>query len=301
MDDGQAIELPGRLGPPLDERSAWLAAVSADPDPEPAVVHAWVPATSGIGLRFPARALSVAVDLVRLAPSMSAAFPDVRSGSIATGEGPVPWAMVTAPGGGSFAPGSYRLDVSWRDVSGGRTHRGSIHLELAPEPLGIVPRWLSAGRGMAQWAGEEGFVVGISGRVEGASTDSLMRLLPEQPDTAPMTAEALGGSCGGAVIADAGDAVLGLVHATTDVPATVRVQELLPGGQRREVPVRAALDVVPGLVLIAPSGPWPAGRFLVTLAGVWWLRHSVVCLAGPGLPLRVPDPAASVAPASPAP
>ncbi len=292
---GVAIALPGRPGPALDERHEWLAAVGGSvADPTSSVSRGYAPGATGIGLRLPSGAAPLDVYLERLAGGPDVRYRATRTGSATTPEGRMAWAVVDAPYGRPWPAGPYRLQASWRDPDG-RVEVGSLHVELSPGSIGDVPRWLSATRGMATWAGSSGFVVGVSG-VSGASADAFIRLLPEPPGRAPSTVEALGETCAGAPITEAGEAVVGLAHAAALPARAVQVERLFVGGRRLKLTIGAVLDPVPGLVLLAPlPGPWAPGDYLVTLSAGSRVERSVLCVAAIGAsPLGVPPDATSI-------
>ncbi len=56
-----------------------------------------------------------------------------------------------------------------------------------------------------------------------------------------------------------------------------------------------AVEPVPGLDLVAPAEPFAPGHYAVTLVAGGVAQVSVICLAGPGLPQRVPADASSAA------
>jgi len=130
--DGFAVSLPGAEGRPLDELDAWDATVvPPDVGTAPAVVMAFLPRATGLGVMLTAHASVQLADLSRLAPTPLVPVPPVHGG-ISESEGRTPYVVFEGPGGGALAPGVYALSVSWTDHDG--LHAGTWQVELRPGP-----------------------------------------------------------------------------------------------------------------------------------------------------------------------
>jgi hypothetical protein len=131
--DGFAVSLPGAQGRPFDELDAWDATAAApDIGTAPAVVTAFLPRATGLGVMLTSHASVQLADLSRLAPTPLIPVPPVRGG-ISESQGRTPYVVFEGPEGRALEPGVYALSVSWTDASG--LHAGTWHVELRPGPV----------------------------------------------------------------------------------------------------------------------------------------------------------------------
>jgi hypothetical protein len=125
-------------GVPLDEAGAWLdTAAGSGRAPTDRVAVAHLPRATGLGVRLPDGSLVRAASLTRLAPEPFASGPTRIGGGIIDRRNEDPWVVFPARGGGAFAAGTYRIDVTWSD--GSRLRQSAWHVELVPGPVPTVP------------------------------------------------------------------------------------------------------------------------------------------------------------------
>jgi hypothetical protein len=131
--DRFAVSLPVAESRPLDELDAWDA-TRADPPAgtTPAVVAAFLPRATGLGVMLtPHAAVELSV-LSRLAPAPLVPVPPARGG-LSEAQGRTPYIVFAGPEGRPLEAGVYALSVSWTDAGG--LHAGTWHVELRPGPV----------------------------------------------------------------------------------------------------------------------------------------------------------------------
>lgn len=129
---GVAAGLPGSGSIPLDAAAAWRQALDVRDELPPAVAMAYLPEANGLGVLLPTGTSGADGDITRLGPN-DAVLDAQRSVGIHFAEGGrSPYVIFRAPGGATWQPGVYRLDVTWQSPAGPRT--ASYHLELRPAP-----------------------------------------------------------------------------------------------------------------------------------------------------------------------
>jgi hypothetical protein len=131
--DGFAVSLPVAQSRPLDEVDAWDA-TRAEPaaGTTPAVVTAFLPRATGLGVMLTSHASVELALLSRLAPTPLVPVPPVRGG-ISDIQGRTPYVVFGGPDGRALEPGVYALSVSWTDAGG--LHASTWHVELRPGPI----------------------------------------------------------------------------------------------------------------------------------------------------------------------
>jgi hypothetical protein len=129
--DGFAVSMPVAQSRPLDEVDAWNA-TRAEPaaGTTPAIVAAFLPRATGLGVMLTPRAAVELAVLRRLAPTPLVPVPPVRGGI--SDQARTPYTEFSGPEGRALEPGVYGLSVSWTDASG--LHAGTWHVELRPGP-----------------------------------------------------------------------------------------------------------------------------------------------------------------------
>ncbi len=129
---GIAAGLSGSGSIPLDAAAAWRQALDVRDELPPAVAMAYLPEANGLGVLLPSGTSGADGDITRLGPD-GAVLDAQRSIGMhfATGRRS-PYVIFRAPGGATWLPGVYRLDVTWSSPAGPRT--ASYHLELRPAP-----------------------------------------------------------------------------------------------------------------------------------------------------------------------
>ena len=250
--DHVAVPMEAVSGPPLDEAAAWLdTEPGSGRAPEDRVAVESLPRATGLGVRLPDGSRVRSASFERLAPGPMRNPPTPLGGGIIDRRDADPWVVFAARRGDAWAPGVYRIDVTWSDAAG--LHDGSWHIELRPGPYTGPPPLLALARSWARHAGTSGLVVGRAEPLEGGPRSSAIRLLPlVDPDGTPGTipADAL---CEGTVV-DGTPAAFGLAHPVDEPLAVTRVtwvDATLRG--MGELTTLQATDVVPGLTLIAPT------------------------------------------------
>jgi hypothetical protein len=131
---GVAAGLPAVGTAPLDADATWRQVLATDPtatfDP---VASAFLPEANGLGVLLPTDARGASGSIVALGPD-GGPVDAQRSVGIRFGDdGRAPFVVFRAPGGGTWLPGVYRLDVSWTAADGLR--QSSYHLESRPGPV----------------------------------------------------------------------------------------------------------------------------------------------------------------------
>ena len=125
------LDAPGTT--PFDPARAWQEAIRAADDwPEGEIAHAFLPEANGLGVLFPSDAHGAEGSIVSLGPGSPALDAQRLVGMRFADTGRTPYVIFRAPGGGTWLPGVYRLDVSWTGTSGPR--RTSYHVEVRPAP-----------------------------------------------------------------------------------------------------------------------------------------------------------------------
>jgi hypothetical protein len=130
---GIAAGLPAVGTVPLDADATWRQVLATDPsatfDP---VASAYLPEANGLGVLLPTDARGASGSIVALGPD-GGPVDAQRSVGIRFGDdGRAPFVVFRAPGGGTWLPGVYRLDMSWTGAEGPR--RTSYHVEVRPGP-----------------------------------------------------------------------------------------------------------------------------------------------------------------------
>jgi len=288
----KVVPLIVSLGPPLDERGAWLDARSGSRRPERKAIGSFAePDVAALGVAIPA-----GTTVTSLTASRIGGVPEV----VATRT------VVDADGGrvivlqpdetAGWLAGIYRIDVAWQDRTG-RGVSAAYHIDLDTSPPIEVPRLLAAVRSWARYAGQQGIVTGIVEPLEGGPAAAAIRLLARDPGTAAETVEELGGRCrAGGALTDAAQAVLGVAHRTDQRIEAVTVERLFDRGRTLPISVRASIDPVPGLVVLTPADAagWRVGHYRIVLRGESVELRHVVCLGpGPGARAEVPAEASS--------
>jgi hypothetical protein len=130
--DGFAVSLPVAQSRPLDELDAWDATRAEPVAGTPAVVTAFLPRATGLGVMLTSHASVELALLSRLAPTPLVPVPPVRGG-LSEAQGRTPYIVFDGPDGRALEPGVYALSVSWTDAGG--LHAGTWHVELRPGPV----------------------------------------------------------------------------------------------------------------------------------------------------------------------
>ena len=131
--DRIGVPLESVGGAALDEAAAWLdteagsGRASADH-----VAVAYLPRATGLGVRLPDGATVRAAAITRLVPGPLINGPTPIGGGIIDRRDDVPWVVFAARRGEAWAPGIYRIDVTWSDESG--LQAAAWHIELRPGP-----------------------------------------------------------------------------------------------------------------------------------------------------------------------
>lgn len=251
--DHVALAIEGGSGPALGEAAAWL---DTEPGsgriPTDRVAVATLPRATGLGVRLADGSRVRSASIERLAPGPFRTAPAPIGGGIIDRRGADPWVLFAARRGDAWAPGVYRIDVTWSDASG--LHESAWHVELRPGPTTGPPPLLSLARGWARHAGTAGLVVGRAEPLEGGPRSSAIRRLDlvdaDQVSATPLPADVW---CHGTVV-DGAPAAFGLAYPVDD-PWTVTqvwwVDATLRG--MGDLTTVGASEVVPGLTLIAPA------------------------------------------------
>jgi hypothetical protein len=177
--------------------------------------------------------------------------PTPLGGGIIDRRDAAPWVVFAARRGDAWAPGVYRIDVTWHDDTG--LHEASWHIELRPGPYTGPPTLLAVARSWARHAGATGLVVGRAEPLEGGPRTSAIRLLKlVDPDQAP-DAEPAELGCQGTIVGGT-PAAFGLAH-PVDEPWVVTRVAWVDASLRAmgDLATVQATDVVPGLTVLAPT------------------------------------------------
>jgi len=129
---GIAAGLPGSGSIPLDAATAWRRALDVRDEIPPAVAMAYLPEANGLGVLLPRGTSGADGDITRLGPDDVVLDAQRSVGIHFAPDGRSPYVIFRAPGGASWLPGVYRLDVTWSSPAGPRN--ASYHLELRPAP-----------------------------------------------------------------------------------------------------------------------------------------------------------------------
>jgi hypothetical protein len=131
--DRIGVPLESVGGVPLDEARAWLdSEAGSGRVPADRVSVAYLPRATGLGVRLPDGAKVRAAAITRLAPGPLINGPTPIGGGIIDRRDADPWVVFAARRGDAWAPGIYRIDVTWSDESG--LHDAAWHIELRPGP-----------------------------------------------------------------------------------------------------------------------------------------------------------------------
>ncbi len=252
---GVSIPLRADAGPPLTEVGAWL---DVDPGtnepPRSHVATVFGPTATGLGVILPAGSVVRASSLVRLAPEPLPEAP-VRVGDRPTADRPqAPNVLFRADGGGAWAPGVYRISVSWDDPTG--RHAESWHVELQPGPARTPSAMLVAARRLARFAGQTGVAAGAAEPLEGGPRWVTIRLLRAGQASRTGIPPRDRVPCDGVRI-DGLSGVLGLAGPVDDPPPKVTARVLFEFNRSDEQPLLTAAGDVPGLTLVAPAAEPP--------------------------------------------
>jgi len=129
---GIAAGLQGSGSIPLDATAAWRQALDVQDELPPAVAMAYLPEANGLGVLLPSGTSGADGDITRLGPDDAVLDAQRSVGIHFAPDGRSPYVIFRAPGGRTWLPGIYRLDVSWSSPAGPRS--ASYHLELRPAP-----------------------------------------------------------------------------------------------------------------------------------------------------------------------
>ncbi len=280
--DHIAYPLDGVGGPPLDEPGAWL---DTEPGsgrvPADRVAVATLPRATGLGVRLPDGSRVRAASFQRLSPGPLRSPPAPVGGEIIDRPGEDPWVVFAARRGDAWAPGVYRIDVTWSDQDG--LHDGSWHVELRPGPYTGPPQLLAMTRAWARHAGRSGIVVGRAEPLEGGPRSSAIRLLrtADQGTTGDQDGSVV--LCGGTIV-DGTPEAFGLVYPADDALRVRRVRMDGPEPSGWELPTVQATDVVLGLTLVAPTdgASFRPGIYRVAVEDRAGERTITLCVGGAG-------------------
>lgn len=268
--DRRGWPLESVAGPPLDDAAAWL---DTEPGtgkvPSDRVAVAYLPRATGLGVRLPDGSVVRSAAISRLAPDPLANGPTPVGGGVIDRRGADPWVVFAARRGDAWAPGVYRMDITWANDEG--LHEASWHVELRPGPYTGPPPLLAMARAWARHAGRTGVVVGRAEPLEGGPRSSAVRLLPVTD----------GGTCGGITISGTPEA-FGIAHATDHAVrvTSVRVDDRPPQQLATDLATWQATDVVPGLTLIAPTdgATFEPGTYRLGIEDHTGLRVLTLCV-----------------------
>ena len=275
--DGIGMRVSAALVPELGEAGSWLAL--AGDGVVPTVASIWLPAVEGIGFVLPGPAALEWAALERIVPGpLSGVLASARSyrqeaGNVAT--------VVFAPSeGGAWKPGTYALDVRWIDE--GETVAGRWHITLLPGPGRRSAAWTGLVRAWAPHAGSWGIVTGTADPRQGGPAGSPISHRPQQPGPAGEEGRSLPTeSCPAGLLPDPARPVLGVTHRTDTTVTAIRLEPADVVG--RTVPTAAALNLVPGLSLVAPAAGEriEPGAYRLVLDTSEGPRTLTVCYAPP--------------------
>jgi hypothetical protein len=131
--DRIGVPLESVGGVPLDEAGAWLdAEAGSGRAPADHVAVTYLPRATGLGVRLPDGATVRAAAITRLAPGPLINGPPPIGGGIIDRRGADPWVVFASRRGDAWAPGIYRIDVTWSDGQG--LQAAAWHIELRPGP-----------------------------------------------------------------------------------------------------------------------------------------------------------------------
>ncbi len=246
VDAGRTVWLDAMGTEALEPAEAWLSTQLVPGGIErQSVVAVHAPRANGFGYLFAADATDLSVELARLQPEGSPG--DVRraDGARFAGDDRLPFVILRAPAGEPWLPGTYRMDVGWRDADG--AHHTSVHVELRPGPFGTQPMILGSLRRLAPAAGRE-MIAGVS-----------------EPAGQPVDLSCTGSRTGETIVSSDPPAVIGLGHPPGDAPTTVLAQRVVEGSAEA-VPLVVAREPIPGLTLVVPASgdAFPPGVYRLT-------------------------------------
>ncbi len=267
-------------GPALDEAGAWL---DTEPGsgriPADRVAVAYLPRATGLGVRLPDGSVVRAASIERLTPNLLRNPPTPVGGGIIDRRDTDPWVVFAARHGEAWAPGIYRMSVTWQGPDG--IQEAAWHVELRPGPYTGPPKLLALTRAWARHAGGSGLVVGRAEPLEGGPRSSAIRLLQTADRGAFRGQDGSATTCGGTIVGGTPEA-FGLAY-PADEPLTVtRVRLDGPEPPAWQSPTLLASDVVPGLSLIAPTdgASFRPGVYRIGLEGAAGSRTLTLCVGG---------------------
>jgi len=277
--DGVVLPLAGEPGPRLDPAAAWLdVATSRRAGDPPRVASTRRTGAGRIGVMLPGGAHDASGVLRRLTEGSA---PDVRTAQtgarVDASNNPTAFLLFRAPTGDAWPAGTYALEATWTGPGGAKA--ATWHLELTPGPPETETNLMAATRVFGRFAGRDGLLIGSIEQLR--DPERAARLQPRRIEV-----DAAGGrpsvrpiGCDDASI-DARPPVIGLTHPAERVPTSVAVTVLGRSGRSIAVRLRTAIDVVPGLTLLAPGrgSTFPDGVYQITIRGDDGVRDLLVCI-----------------------
>jgi hypothetical protein len=190
---------------------------------------------------------------------------------------PTAFLLFRTPDGEAWPAGTYALEATW-DGPGGR-QAATWHLELTPGPLESETSLMAAARVFGPYAGRDGLLIGSVEQLRDPERTASLQLRPIEADPSGSGHALRAIGCAGASI-DAGPPVIGLAHPADRVPSSVEVTVLGPFDPSFAIRLRTAIDVVPGLTLLAPgrSSAFPDGVYRISIHDDQGVREFRLCI-----------------------
>ena len=277
--DGVVLPLPGEPGTRLDAAAAWLDVATGDRAGEARrVASTWHAGAARIGVMLPGGAHEASGTLRRLTPGST---PDVRLAQIGdrvdASNNPTAFLLFRTADGEAWPAGTYALEATW-DGPGGR-RAATWHLELTPGPLESETNMMAAARVFGPFAGRDGLLIGSTEQLRDPQRAASLQPRPIEVDPAAPGRSLRTIGCEGASI-DARPPVIGLAYPVDRVPSSVEVTVLGPFDRPNAVRLRSAIDVVPGLTLLAPGrgSTFSDGVYRISIRDDRGVRELRVCI-----------------------
>jgi hypothetical protein len=276
--DGVVRPLAGEPGPRLDPAEAWLDHATHGGTRPPGVAMTPHADVARVGVMLPAGAHDASGVLRPLTPGTSANVRLAQTGArVDASNNPTAFLLFRAPEGTAWPAGFYALEATW--VGPGGPQAAIWHLELTPGPAEDRTNLMSAAGVFSPFAGRDGLLIGTTEQLRDPDQAATLqpRAIEVDPSRGGTSMRTIG--CDDADI-DARPPVIGLAHPVDLVPSSIEAVVLGPFERSTAVRLRTAIDVVPGLSLVAPErgSAFPDGVYRITIRDATGVRAVRVCI-----------------------
>jgi hypothetical protein len=279
--DGVVKPLPGEPGSTLQDAQAWLDVATGARAGAGAGHHVASTGRVGvtrIGVMLPggAHAASGILRPLTSAPDFEGQ-PALVGDRVDASNNPTAFLLFRTPDGEPWPAGTYAIEATW--IGPGGRQAATWHIVLTPGPVEGETNLLAAARAYGRFAGVDGLLIGSAEQLRDPVRAAGFQARAIEPD--PATSEPSLGpiGCEGADF-PAKPPVIGLGHPVDRVPSSVEITASGRLDQTIATRLRTAVDVVPGLTLLAPArgATFPDGVYRITIHDDRGVRELRVCL-----------------------